>query len=125
MGDDIKTTPPQSEIPSGEIPVYYTKSNYYRVIHADGIYGGGTPTLGNIMMTVFSHRVPLPEKTANDACGKEIVAKRMARYGIEQEFEASLVMSLEMAKVMQQWLGNAIKNTEIALQQAQPQNQKK
>lgn len=104
------------EIPVGEIPVYITKSNFYRVVHADGIYGGGTPTPSNIMMTFYSHRVPFPEKAVNDAKGNEIVSKRDAKFGIEQEYEVSVVVSLEMAKTMLIWLNNTIKNTEILLQ---------
>lgn len=119
MGDDKKPTPLQPEIPSGEMPIYYVKSNFYRVIHTDGIYGGGTPTPGSIMMTVFSHRVPLPERSVNDAFGNEIPQKRVARFGIENEMEVSLVMELSTAKVMRQWLDNAIKNTEEAMQTIQ------
>ena len=129
MPNDTKAAPTQSEIPKGEIPtgefpVYITKSNFYRVVHVDGVYGGGTPTPGNIMMTVFSHRVSFPEKIINDGKGHEIVSKRDVKYGMEQEFEASLVMSLDTAKVMLSWLTTTIKNTE-ALVQAHQLNQKK
>ena len=122
MVEEPKITQPQAEIPSvvevplGETPYYVTKSNFYRVIHADGVYGGGTPTPGNIMMTFFNHRLPFPEKMVRDANGKEIVSKRDVKHGFEQEFEVSIVMNLETAKIMLVWLTNTIKNTETALQ---------
>jgi hypothetical protein len=121
MVEEPKITPLRSEIPEGEIPVFITKSNFYRVVHADGIYGGGTPTPGNIMMTFYSHRVPFPKGAVNDARGNEIVSKRDAKFGIEQEYEVSLVVSLETARVMLTWLNNTIKNTEILLQQRNQQ----
>ena len=121
----LKPTPPPFGMPTGEVPIYYVKSNFYRVIHTDGIYGGGAPTPGNIVMTVFGHRVPLPEKSANDVFGNEIPKKRIARYGIENELEVSLIMELNTARIMRQWLDNSIKNTEALLQRIQQQGQKK
>ncbi len=129
MVEEPKITPlraevPMGKIPTGEFPIYITKSNFYRVVHADGVYGGGTPTPGNIMMTVFSHRVPFPEKIVNDGKGNEIVSKRDVKYGMEQEFEVSLVMGLDTAKIMLLWLNNTIRNTE-ALVKANQLNQQK
>ena len=101
-----------SESQRGEIPVFITKSNYFRVIHVDGFFGGNTPTLGNIMLTVYSHRVPFPETTVIDAVGNEISSKRKSKAGIENEYEASLVMNHATAKALQVWLNNAIRNAE-------------
>ncbi len=125
MGDDKKPAPSDPQAAAGEMPVYYVKSNFYRVVHADGIYGGGTPTPGDIMMSVFSHRIPLPEKIVNDADGNEILAKRVVKYGIENELEVSLAMSLEMAKIMRNWLDKAIKNAEVAVAKGGQPNQTK
>ncbi len=130
MVEEPKVTPLQPEIPTseaqvGETIVHFTKSNFYRVIHVDGIYGGPTPTPGNIMITVFNSRVPLPDKTANDALNREIPQKRVGKQGIEQEAEASLVMNLETAKGMHAWLESVIRNAEILLQQFQKRNQGK
>ena len=114
-----------SEIPVGDVPVYITKSNYFRVIHVDGFFGGGTPTPGNIMMTLYNHRVPFPEKAYLDVMGNEIPSKREGKSGIEHEYEASIVMSLATAKVMLVWLTNTINNTESLFQQLQQRNQQK
>jgi hypothetical protein len=129
MVEEPKTTSARTEIgsdeiPNGEFPIYIKKSNLHRVVHADGVYGGGTPTPGNIMMTIFSHRVPFPEKIINDGAGREVISKREVKYGIEQELEVSVVMALDTAKIMLQWLDNTIKNTE-ALVLANRINQQK
>ncbi|MGA3283423.1 MAG: hypothetical protein ABSD57_03045 [Verrucomicrobiota bacterium] len=107
---------PQPASVQGNTPVHYAKSNYFRVIHVDGMYGGPAPALGNMTMTVFSFRTPLPERTMNDASGNEIVRERVVKQGIENELECSLVMNLATAKIMHKWLDDAIKKTE-AIQQ--------
>jgi hypothetical protein len=119
MSDEVKTQQPQPTPAQGEVSYYYIKSNYFRVVHVDGLYGGPAPTLGNMVMTIFSERVAFPEKSVNDASGNDIVQKRVVKNGHERELEVSLAMNLIIAKVMHQWLGNAIKNTEQIQQQAQ------
>jgi hypothetical protein len=125
MDAEKQTTLPEAEIPINEMPAFYTKSNFFRVIHADGIYGGGAPTPGNITMSIFSHRAPFPEKTVNDAFGNEIPAKRVVKFGIENEIEVSIAMSLDTAKVMLHWLNSTIKNNEAAIQKIIEMQQKK
>ena len=39
----------------------YIKGNFFRVIHADGVLGGSTPS-GNIHMAFFSDRQPIPKR---------------------------------------------------------------
>jgi len=85
------------------------------MIHVDGIYGGGAPTVGNIVMTVFSHRIALPKSTVNNGQGQEIIERRVAENGIENELEASLVMDINTAKIMRQWLDSTISNCEAAM----------
>ncbi|MDR3561748.1 MAG: hypothetical protein P4N59_09980 [Negativicutes bacterium] len=122
MTTETKTAYMQPEAPSismREIPVFITKSNYFRVIHVDGFFGGGTPTPGNLMLTVYSHRLPFPERAAIDGVGNEIPSKRVTHDGIEHEYEASLVMNLATAKALNLWLGNVISNTENSLKELQ------
>ena len=119
MSDEVKTQQPQPTPAGGETIYHYTKSNYFRVVHVDGVYGGPAPTLGNMVMTIFSERVPFPDKSINDACGNEIVQKREAKHGYERELEVSLAMNLATTKIIQQWLDGAIKRTEAIQQQKQ------
>jgi len=120
------------EIPSSimgvEVPVFITKSNFFRVIHVDGFFGGGTPTPGNLMLTVYSHRISFPEKAVIGETGNEVLSKRVSHGGVEHEYEASLVMNLATAKALHVWLSNAIGSTENAwkeLQLIQQRNQQK
>jgi hypothetical protein len=116
MSDDIKRETPETA--PKLVPAYYSKSHFHRVIHADGVYGGSTPTVGNIIMHIWSHRLPLPEQTFNDANGNEVVEKRVLKPGIEREVEASVVINLELAKSLRDWLDSRIKHVEEMTQKA-------
>jgi len=111
MSEENATSQPKPETVQGTA-IFYNKSNYFRVVHVTGMYGGGTPVPGELLMTVFNDRVPLPEKTVNDASGKEILQARVAKQGLERELEAALVMNLATAKIMHEWLGRAIDTIE-------------
>lgn len=109
----------QREILQMEIPVFITKSNFFRVVHVDGVFGGGTPSPGTVMMTAYSHRIAFPKKTSSDVLGNEIQSKRDPQVGVEQEYEVSLVMSIEVAQQMLSWLDNTIKNVQSVQQSKQ------
>jgi hypothetical protein len=74
--------------------------------------------VGNIIMHIWSHRLPLPEQTFNDANGNEVVEKRVLKPGIEREVEASVVINLELAKSLRDWLDSRIKHVEEMTQKA-------
>lgn len=112
MSEEITIDVKPPEVSGVEIPINYYKSNFHRVIHADGIYGGATPTPGDIIVHVYSHRLPIPERAMNGQDGNEIIVKRVIRPGIDREVEASFVMNLEMAKSMCKWLEARIKYVE-------------
>jgi hypothetical protein len=114
--------------PPSETHVYWTKSNFYRTINVDGVYGGASPTPGRIIIGIYSHHVPYPEVTTSDQGGKEIVEKRVAKFGLEHELEASLSLDINTAKYMITWLQTAVKNTEafmVAMAAIQQQGEKK
>ena len=114
MGEDVKIAPQFIPPPlaATQTTAHTTKSNFFRVIHVDGVFGGPAPTPGNIAMTVFSLRFAFPEKTVSDGYGNEIIQKRIAKDGVEQEYEASLIMNVETAKTIAEWLTATVKNVE-------------
>ena len=98
------------------VKFHYVKSNFFRVIHVDGAYGGLTP-YGFISCALYSDRQPLPELTENAVredgiVGQEIVEHKKIKDGIEREIEVSIVMNLNTAKALQQWLDDKIKTLE-------------
>lgn len=91
------------------VDVSYQKSNFFRVIHADGMYGGATPR-GDVHMAVFSERSALPTASHFDVvAGKaqpEVITE--TRSGVVRELEADIVMSLPVAIAAHAWLGDKI-----------------
>ena len=47
------------------IDFHYIKANSFRVVHADGVYGGPTPR-GYIVMNFYSERAPIPQKITQE-----------------------------------------------------------
>jgi len=95
-----------------KLKFHFIKSNGYRVIHADGMYGGITPR-GGIFASVYNERPPIPEFTVNEitntGLGPEI--QRGSKDGIVREVEVGLLMSLETAESFHVWLGDKIKES--------------
>jgi hypothetical protein len=99
---------------------HYIKSNAYRVIHVDGVYGGPTP--GRLIyVSFFSERFPIPtvvEHAVKDLgenrfeLGEEIQSKREGKEGVVREIEVGAVMTLDMAKKLHAWLGQTIEEIE-------------
>lgn len=112
MSEDQKAAALRELIESGEIKYDYIKSNYFRVIHVDGAWGGITPKL-NIRMVVFNERGAIPTQTVqavnpDGTIGEEIFEKRTSRDAIVREVEADLVMDLATANVLVTWLQDKI-----------------
>ena len=107
-----------NEGPLKEVVVDLIKSNLYRVIHADGIWGGAHPSLDVVHLAVFSDRVAIPQQTVYKVTpdgdyGEEIVDKRVSRQGlVVREIEASMMMSISTATALRDWLTAKIKELE-------------
>ena len=98
-----------------QVRFHYIKSSLYRTAHVDGAWGGGTPG-GLIAMTVYSERFPIPQvlvKALSDTkLGDEVPGTRVAKEGVIREVEATLTMTLPVARAMRTWLDERIKNVE-------------
>lgn len=99
----------------GTICFHYIKSNQFRVIHVDGIYGGITPNGRFIQADIFSERSPIPQKlecklSDNGTVGA--IVKREQKDGIVREVEAELLIDISTAKQIIEWMENKIKEHE-------------
>ena len=95
------------------------KSNFFRVIHSDGAWGGITPQ-GKIHMAFYNERPAIPkqvthEVTAEGNLGAEIADERIARDAIVREVEVEVIMDLETAKRLREWLDDKIQRLGQAL----------
>ncbi len=102
---------------SKAIRFHMIKSGAFRVIHADGAFGGPTPR-GNLMFTLYSERVPFPQRISHELTstpegelrlGDEIVADRISKDGVVRELECGVVMDIAGVRSLHAWLGAKIK----------------
>jgi len=110
----------EPEIPK-EIKFHYIKSQYFRAIHVDGFIGGVTPNL-DIHMALFNERSPIPQEsvyriTEEGKLADEIMDRRKSREGIVREVEADLIMKLEKAQALVEWLEEKIKTVRELLEE--------
>jgi hypothetical protein len=112
--------------PNGEkVKFYYEKGNFFRVIHVDGAVGGLTPTL-DVFLSIYNQRAPIPQVSVqkvmpNGQLGDEVVEDRQQKDGVFREVEVGLVMNLNVARALQQWLTEKIDLAEKTMQQLQQQ----
>src|SRR5271157_4913600 len=97
------------------VKFHYVKSNYFRVVHGDGAFGGLTPR-GEVFLSVYSERAPLPDVTVQAVekgqLGPEIIDQRKGSDGILREIEVGIVMDLAVAKSLIEWLKERVKIVE-------------
>ena len=102
------------------IRFHYIKSNAFRVIHADGVFGGPSPgSTRQLNVSFFSERAAIPtmvEHSLTDL-GDGImqmgnVVATEGKQGVVREVEAGVVMSLAMAKKLHAWLDEKIRAME-------------
>jgi len=120
MAEQAKTDL-QPSIPD-KIRFHYIKSNYFRVVHVDGAYGGITAR-GTIEINLYSERPPIPQVAVHQVkpdgtLGDEIKEERVGRDGIIREIEVGATMDLEVAKSLMMWLKDKIQTIEDARKQA-------
>ena len=126
MTDEEKRPPgpPGVDLEQGTISYDYIKGNNFRVIHADGIWGGNAPQRGVIHMDVFSERWPIPKRTVNqftekEGVGEEIFEERISRNAVVREIEAHIVMNIAVAIKIRDWLSDKIENYERVNKEAE------
>ncbi|HKV38014.1 MAG TPA: hypothetical protein VJX67_02285 [Blastocatellia bacterium] len=92
----------------GHLEVRYSKGANFRVLHADGIYGGILPNL-NIHMAFFVERGPLPNFVRYNISPEGMLigedeSSKSIEQGIVREVETVVVFDINTAKSVFQWL---------------------
>ena len=109
--DDQKESSKENGDVSKLIEFDYIKSTSFRVVYADGVWGGLTPR-GLIAMSFFSERHPIPKKLVHEITDEGTLGKessRESRAGIIREVDVEVLMDLAMAKSFRSWLDEKIK----------------
>lgn len=95
----------------------YKRSRDFRVIKVDGAWGGLTPR-GDIVMSVFNERLPIPESDEYEISEEGTLGKRINQVtnttGIIREVEAAISLRPEVALTLGNWLLNKVEQFEKA-----------
>ena len=105
-----KETPETKELPAN-LDFHFIKSNSFRVVHCDGVWGGTTPR-GYITMSVYSERSPLPQKITHQVLDHGLLSpetSKEAKEGIIREVDVEVIMDLSMAQSLITWLQDHVK----------------
>lgn len=115
MSDTTQKNPSEAKAATArfQLPVHFIKSGNFRVIHANGAWYGGD-NQGNIHMTFFNERSPIPKMMVVNLNEQGIVvgedeSKRESKQGIVREMEVDIVMSFQVAMNLYQTLGENLK----------------
>lgn len=91
----------------------YIKSQYFRVIHADGAIGSVTPA-GLIHFALYNERFAIPRQVTHllepdGTLGERLHEETEARDAVVREMDVDIVVSVEVAESLRNWLEDKIK----------------
>ena len=118
--DSAQSTVDES-IEQRELRFRYLKSHFFRVIHADGAWGGISPR-GDIHMSLYNERWAMPDSSRivlGD--GDKVLSPEEYEMSGEviRELEADVVVDLDTARRLYVWLGQKIEEFETLIREAQ------
>ena len=93
-----------------KVPFHFIKSELFRVIHADGAWGGVGPHGDTIQMALYSERFPIPRSVDFEIEDGTIKGEsnRTGLTGIVREVEIEVIMDLSTATSLKDWLEDKI-----------------
>ena len=103
-----------------EISFRYVKANFFRVIHADGAWGGISPK-GDIHIAFYNERAAIPDSSSFMVSteGKVVQPERFdAASKLVREVEADVIVDLSTARALRAWLDTKIEALEERIEQA-------
>jgi hypothetical protein len=108
MTDNNQSEPPKSF--SGTVRFDYIKSNFFRVVHVDGVHGGVRPSADSVHIAFFNERNAIPKAEEHQVEGGKLGEQtlREGRVAIVREVEFDAILSIETAKSLRNWLDQKI-----------------
>jgi hypothetical protein len=100
---------------SPEVEIIFEKSPQYRVIHADGAWGGLTAQLGLHLGFYSEFRQPPESITYSLEKDQPIEKVRTGREAVVRHVEVEVAFSLQTAQSLRDWLDTKLKEAERAL----------
>jgi hypothetical protein len=109
--ENVPATPAAAD----QLKFHLIKSNYFRVVHTDGIWVSVHPN-ELIHISFFSERAPFPTETVYNLTKEgeitnEDLGKRVVRSGYVREMEVDVVLNRTTATSLHEWLGQYLSHT--------------
>lgn len=104
------------------VTFHYLKSSGYRTHHADGAFGGKTPA-GLLFVGFYLERGPIPLSIQHEVDAEGHVVKEMersGRTGIIREFDCGVIMTIEAATGLRNWLNKQLEKVPTEETQEKP-----
>jgi hypothetical protein len=96
-GEKVLELPLPSSGQQKSFSIAYLKAGFFRVVHVDGVVGGGTPT-GELHIGLWSQRFPYPGRLDFDYVADGTLSATASR--VEGEVGADLTRELEVGVIM-------------------------
>jgi hypothetical protein len=98
-----------------QLETHFVRSGLYRVVHADGVWGGLT-NQANISMGMYSEHVEAPDSvTYRLEAGKLSELSRRGKERVLRELEVEVIISASTARSLRDWLDTRLQELEMAL----------
>lgn len=106
--------------PRDRVTIEYIKSQYFRVIHADGAIGGVTPG-GNLHFALFSERPAIPRRVVTllegERFGANVPEETVVREGLIREMDVDVILTLAAAEELGKLLLRMASDARVSLEQ--------
>jgi len=97
-----------------KVRFFYIKGNHFRVLHVDGALGGITPR-GFLHFAVYSERPAIPQTAEHQVSIEGRLSEPLSqegKQGIVRELDADLIMTMQTATDLRDWLSKRIEQLE-------------
>lgn len=115
MNDELSETAASGQPEESVAAFHMQKSNFFRVVHCDGVWCSETP--GRMVQLMFySERLPIPQQTffklnEDGTLGEELKEQRVIKQGYIREVEVSALMNRTTLQALQSWIGDYLERT--------------
>lgn len=119
MSEEEKTAADGQPDEQREVVVKYIKSNLFRVIHADGAWGGMSPH-ADIHISFYNERPAIPDRSRFVVANNRLIKPEEfeAESELVREVEVDVVVDLRTAKSIRAWLDERINVLEAVIRES-------
>jgi len=108
---------PSDDAAKARVRFHYIKSNFFRVVHVDGIIGSWTGP-GCLHMATYSERPAIPQVTEHEVRDSSLGPSQTieGRAGFVRELDVDLMLTRDRAVELRNWLNDRLEEFEGLVQ---------